>query len=263
MSKRNIFLRIGVLMLIATLATSGVFVGSGTYAKYVASKGGNAKARVAHFHVEVSDRDFSGDSSSFVGEFSNATHTAKTITASGDLGILLQPTISAGAWGTHPGGPGSGTVDLDTISAVDGSIIAPGTGGRLSFVFTNRSEVSVRFWLATVSTTVESIANLTKGLTVNEIKFAYDNGSGTAPALSQFGTLAAALGSYTTQYVELGPWNGTGSPPSAAIGVYWQWPFEQSPAQNTQDTILGEDAQNTSNAGLMEMILKIRAQQVD
>jgi len=241
MSKRNIFLRIGVLMLIATLATSGVFVGSGTYAKYAATKEGSAQARVASFHVFVGGTEFSS---------SGVTGTEHIITASGPLGPLLQPSAS---FASHPGGSPPGTMGVPTISAVDGSLIAPGTGGRLYFTFTNTSEVSVRFWLDSVASTV----SLGNGLTTNEIKFAVDN-SGIP---GTFGTsLATALGSYGANYVDLGPASGA---TSVTRGVFWQWPFDQGTSQNGQDTILGKAAQTLANAGTLTLTLKIRAQQID
>ena len=91
MSKRNIFLRIGVLMLIATLATSGVFVGSGTYAKYIASAQYEATGRVAKFDVRINGTTFSKADIGTPYAVTNAT---------GFLGTLYQENCTT----PHPGG---------------------------------------------------------------------------------------------------------------------------------------------------------------
>jgi len=51
--KKNYFLRTALLLLVLCILTSGVFLGTGTVAKYIAAGEGEASARVAKFSVKV------------------------------------------------------------------------------------------------------------------------------------------------------------------------------------------------------------------
>jgi len=233
MSKRNIFLRIGVLMLIATLATSGVFVGSGTYAKYIASAQYEATGRVAKFDVRINGTTFSKADIGTPYAVTNAT---------GFLGTLYQENCTT----PHPGGASTAT-----INAIDGSLIAPGTGGKMSFEFTNYSEVSVRFWLDTA--TAVTFAN---GLaSTADIQFASGNSSGPT---GSWGTLASALsdGDTGTNFVDLAPMTTTGSA-TTSKAVYWRWQFDCG--RDAEDTALGV----ATTPGTMSLNVRIKAKQLD
>ncbi|MCL2300703.1 MAG: hypothetical protein FWC27_11240 [Firmicutes bacterium] len=267
MAKRNIFLRIAVLMLIAVLATSGVFVGSGTYAKYIAAANVEASARVAKFDVKVNGTTFS-----------SATAAAVTVTGSlgsvfelfndGDDSNLNYPATSGGT------GNGNGRVSdqaenanpstLKHLDNITGTLICPGIGGKISVLFKNDSEVAVRFWLDTA--TVTHIGNNTNDISTATIQFSHENKT------ASFTTLAAAITAAkgSLAYIDLVP----GETASAPIDLWWRWRFSTNGTQDDDDTKLGvlaakytgadETASGTSSGtpGL-KLTLAVKAQQID
>lgn len=126
--KKNLFLRIALLVLVSALATSAVFVGTGTSAKYVAAANANASATVAKFDVQLSQN---GGTKS-----GNIASTTVALTAS-TLGTLLEEDVSAGETDQH------------VTDAATGRLIAPGTGGKSGkLTVHNDSEVLVKVWLS-------------------------------------------------------------------------------------------------------------------
>ena len=196
--KKNLFLRVGALMLVATLASCGIFIGTGTTAKYVASANVQASGQVAKFSVLIND-----------GEIANATLTPTTVNA-GDLSdsTIWQATDMGGT--AHPAGTTTGTITTN-----DGSLIAPGTGGKFAFKIENKSQVTVKVTISAATT-----ANL---LPTAKIVFS-DTASGTYGA-----DLSSAIGVITLH------------PGAAATtkDIYWKWPFTGAAGQDAADTALG------------------------
>jgi len=219
MKKINIFIRIGLLLLIATLATSGVFIGSGTYSKYIASANVSAEAKVAKFDVRVNGTDPSTN------QIVKAGGVAATITLT-NVGALLQP-------------PGMATHSTATISTTNGSIIAPGTAGKMSFTVYNYSEVAIDVWFATASTSPTIPSN--SGIVFcNASGVAYSN---FAAALDAIGVINLGPGSVTT--------TNTG-----AKDIYWQWPFNND--NDANDTTLG-----VAGTAKLEIPFVVKAEQAD
>jgi len=251
--KKNIYMRIGVLMLIAALATSGVFVGSGTYAKYIAAAEVNASARVAKFQVQ-----YGATTSGTFTNFSQASAAPVVIQASGPLGTLLQP---ASSYADHPIYNAS-TNPTGTIVGVTGNktIIAPGTGGKIGFYFTNLSEVAVRFYLdPSCTVSFGSATTRLNSETAKEIEFAPAGASGAVPTTG-WGSLVDALGDATTagKYIDLPPNTTTASAANCRF-VYWRWVFEAS--RDARDTALGVAAVSADVP--MDLTVKFTAQQID
>jgi len=188
--KKNIYLRIALLMLVAAIATSGVFIGSGTTAKYVAAAKFDASARVAKFELQIAKN---GDSIAATPTFGSwVTFSRSNI----DEPYNLRTDSTGGtAWGAMNFALGEKIYDMTTIrqnknnfslstpttvgssvnfndvedgtnntletgitkhlETADGSIIAPGTGGRLRLSIKNNSEVAVRVYFDSILTKVE------------------------------------------------------------------------------------------------------------
>jgi len=180
--RKNIFLRISVLMLVATVAMSCVFVGSGTYAKYVASAQVQASARVAKFDVSIKVGGFKASDPNWPAAYS----TWQQITQSDPTTPKALPEIlyftqdlyeltakvngdlqqAGGSYGTKAA-PGTtpepenklndgivANANRVDVLPKDGSIIAPGTGGMFTLDFKNDSEVRVRIWLDSINAAV-------------------------------------------------------------------------------------------------------------
>jgi len=256
MMKKNIYMRIGVLMLIAALATSGVFVGSGTYAKYIASATVEASARVAKFEVRYGAA--AGADTSGYTTFSQIGAGEYAI-GSVSLGTLYQADCA--------------TAHNANISAGSStqSIIAPGCGGKIGFYFTNRSEVAVRFYLDKATTTATYGVKVVNGTnyqlvegtgTGAEIEFAACDASGALPSSPVWGSLVNALGDASTsgKYIDLDPNTTTGTAATSRF-VYWRWVFEDN--QDGRDTNLGVAAATGAGDLTMVLTVKIKAQQLD
>jgi len=249
--KINIPLRIGGLLFVIACAATGVI--GFTQAKYAASATGQASARVAKFHVVVNNTDISQEAGATI------SVTAKLIADEG----LMQPADASGntrqQWAVtdvHP----------NTILYTNGSLIAPGTGGRVEFIFENRSEVSVRFYLDSITSSVTTTGGLTyaqsAGASACEIQFCRVTGNAyeatPAGTAGTWGDLVTALS--TTNTLDLAPMKTL----SASIdrrSVLWRWQFQNgtaSPYRDAIDTVLGL-------AGTATLTLKItvRAEQID
>ena len=224
--KNNLFLRIALLMLVATISMSAVFMGSGTVAKYYAQSEASASGRVALFKVSVTDKD---DELKYVTNGEAATINLGTVLKEAQLGANENA---------------SGVVHVEEV---DCSMIAPGTSSATEVLVTNESEVAIYVWLeagTAVSGDIAATAN---------IEFTGDGSTWRS-------TLAAALldgpGSYgTAVYLEPGEYH-------TFTGIGWSWPFG-SPggtpdAQDTADTGLGK-----LGSEYLNIPLKIMVEQVD
>lgn len=268
--KRNIFLRVALFLLIGVWASGSLL--TGTWAKYTASATVSASARVAKFSVKVNSK-----------EIADAADVM-TINVPVSLvdTVLAQPDkLGSGVWDSANGGNHSTTM----IDKVDGSIIAPGTGGRIKVVFENYSEVAVRFSFDTATCTATGTGtpqlmiattnpSAATGATSNpgcEIQFSRPTGTGgtnsLTPTLGQWGTLAYTLtygGFYTTDAaLTLPPYSGSGAVPSATRYFFWRWRFNDANNgadwnRDSDDTALGK--QGTAE---LKLTLVFKAEQVD
>jgi len=260
MAKRNIFLRIGVLMLIAVLATSGVFIGSGTFAKYIAAANVEAAARVAKFQVQINQAklttpaflDFQDNSgtkgiiASVFTDFHDPDGNSRIYCTGGtDTRGGTEVHVSPGTGLTRPASPG----DKDRI-------IAPGTMGRLTVELKNLSEVSVKFYFDTATVFNSQVANA-------DLRFLVTVDDLTVPAqLSSLLTATTVTGSTATS-LTIHPGDTT----VHTLTLWWEWIFENGAnatainAQDIRDTQLGISAlTGTVNASAT---LHIKAEQVN
>jgi len=257
--KRNIFLRTALFLLIGVWASSSLL--TGTWAKYVAAATVEASAKVAKFSVAVNSKE--------IAQAGGAMMIDVPVSLADP--VLLQPNTA----GNDTAGNGfSGDHSAVTISSVNGSLIAPGTGGRIKVEFKNNSEVTVRFSFVTADCTASGTGGLTVATTqsVNnlsnpgcEIQFSRPTGSGSNAGITttngQWGVLATTLNN--------ADWYTTASDltlaPGASVNRYffWRWRFDDANGganwnRDSFDTALG-------NAGTAELKLTLvfKAEQVD
>jgi len=141
--------------------------------------------------------------------------------------------------------PGS-TVRLH-VDPADGTIIAPGTGGKLSFVVRNLSEVPVWVWLERGPGFAEP--------TNAGIAFSGNDGVNWRPTIEE-----ALADTGISGFYYLPPAQAVGlavsTPP---IHVWWKWPFEIDGVQDSTDTGLGTASSKESLA----IFLLVKAEQAD
>lgn len=225
--KKNIFLRIALVMLVTVIATTGVFVGSGTFAKYIASADATSSARVAKFEVRVNNTTFSQTG-----------------------GAKFGTTITLGDWQADAALlDTTGAESADHVKPVDGTIIAPGTGGRLTLTLKNASEVAVKF---TLNTTNSKLSGTAAAALDPKLKW----GTAARPT----GTLATALSTINgAADMTLAP-GTSASPTTKTVDLYWFWPFGPD-AQDATDTTLGVNAVAADQTAIFTFA--VEAAQVD
>jgi len=273
MPKRNIYLRTAVLMLIACVATSGVFFVSGTSAKFIAGASLNASATVALFNVQIKDSVSGvGGNGDFV-DFDRVDAGAMTaITLFTDFGKGRAKIYCTDPWGTpechvKPGAclhvPGPCETWCKTPCAVHaacpgnvdvalGDLIAPGTMGCMEFTFKNLSEVSVKFYIDQAAFQGIPTAKLTfYGTDQAGLPAENDGDFAGADALSAF-----LKGGAKEVSVTIHP-DGN----DQTIYLWWCWPFYRGATQDKADTDLGEDAQTAPVP--CTATFTVKAEQVD
>ena len=186
--KKNYFLRASVLLLALCTLTAGIFVGTGTMAKYIAAGEGEAKARVAKFSVMIQEKGASTPT-----EF--ATTTA--------LDLDSDTTIFDGLF--------SDTYDTTVISERTNKdkVVAPGTsgGGTDIFKIWNASEVTVNVKVEIIS--VDGI-----GGAAGKVPLQVNGASADAAALP-----------LTLYDGNLAP-NQTATSGAVDVPLAWEWIFE-------------------------------------
>jgi len=207
--KHNLFLRVGLLLLVATLAMSSIFVASGTAARYVASGTTSAQAMVASFNVTVSGDKLTADN-------------AAAVTA-GNFGSQLKEQDAM---------TNETTDHVSVVAPV--SLIAPGTGGKIEISIANLSQVGVLITLepgsggndlggklqfcadaAKTGATFGALSAVLKDVVENHPKYIDDPDIGTGIFLAPSETLTGA----------------------GALPFYWRWLF--SSGDDAGDTALG------------------------
>jgi len=235
--KRMIFLRAAVLLLIANLALSCVFMGAPTFAKYIAAGGAEVTARVAKFSFKVTDEGYDFDEKDWV----NNSLAEVAITA-GSVTDFYLPLFSAN-YLKHDATVAAGTY---TVVSKDGApLIAPGTDSEINgttpvITVKNESEVSVRY------------------------RILYDGKEGAAAAIPiLLGSDALAKGASHAVGTEFYTWQ-TLAPNSAAVArkIFWEVPFlTMTGIDDAADTARGKAAAG----GVVDLKLKFRleVEQVD
>ena len=244
--KKNYFLRASVLLLALCTLTAGVFVSTGTMAKYIASGEGSASARVAKFSVKI------GDAADTIGEEIAATAGSVT-TLGADSSATLFSAIFKDTYGTTVI---SGKTPKDKV-------VAPGTdaGGSNIIKIWNASEVSVKVKVEITGTT--AIGGAT-GATMVPLQFSIDGGAtwqGTGSA-SNAATFPIVLQNDITL-----PPNQTQGTATMNLSLQWRWVFDVT-------TPAGGDTVYSANRGsgltngftaldIFDTALGIRAQTTD
>jgi len=256
MRRSNIFLRIGVLLLIGVMATSGIFVGSGTFAKYVADAGVSAMGHVARFDVRVERTIWNPLLNDGVGgnAFVLSGNIADPYTILGEsrLGTVTQE--------HNFEIPHNVYADAVTLLTDDGSLIAPGTGGKILFNVHNFSEVAVDVSFSEDSSNLVTIPN------GSGIQFSYDSINWT-----NFSGALTALNNAAGGVFRLPPMTGANAPNISEefndgyeIGLYWRWEFQRGTTDaeqnefNSADTALGVTAARALNPEDIEVPLDAR-----
>jgi len=292
MHKKNIFLRIALMLLIATLSTGGVFVGSGTIAKFIAQAPVVASATAAGFNVQIrnsagfSDDGVWMDESDWV-DFDQANAATKTIAdLFVDFGKGQASIYCTDPWGTdecHVALDGECDHDTDDFDDDDfddceecytqGELIAPGTMGKMELTFNNLSDVSVKFYLETATFTGVNNANLKFFVITSDDEY------GDVPNVKfdssmfpededEFSVPLANLVGRDKATVTIHP---QGEPKT--IFVWWIWPFEiavgvdsngdpDTSVQDGLDTGLGLAAAKSSPI-ICTATFNVKAEQVD
>jgi len=264
--KRNIFLRAALFLLIGAWASGSLLTGTG--AKYVAAAV-EAGARVAKFSVAVNSKEIA----KATGEMTIDVPVSLVDT------VLLQPATLPGTdpgSSSHSGNGFTGDHSATRISSVNGSLIAPGTGGRIKVEFKNNSEVSVRFSFVTADCSavgtgspaltvaaVQSVNNLSNPGC--EIQFSRPTSSGSNSGITvtngQWGVLSTTLNN--------GGWYTTAADlvlaPGASVNRYffWRWRFDDANGgadwnRDSYDTALGQ-----AGTAELKLTLVFKAEQVD
>ena len=310
-------MRIGALLFVAVMATTGVFMGSGTTARFVASADVRSEARVAVFDVRVGMRNADNDNFTMSENFARAGAVHANLSAAGQV-FTARTTLSGPLWNTSTwpenpavltapgfgnyshlemGRPGSPTLPR-YVRPADGTVIAPGTGGRIDLRFANYSEVAVDFFLDSTSVAAALAPNINVphspgttnidagALQTGAIQFSRTGQNGGDPNATNWGLLGGATGILATQapvtttavtnflVTEGGvtrlrlPPNTTASA-DTTIPLFWRWNFHINDAQDARDTSLGVAsavamaANQPNNRPGLQLTLQIRAEQVD
>ena len=227
MSKKNVLLRVGFFMLIATFATGGIF--TSTYARYAAElSSAETSIRAGLFSVKANTVDFADGTAQLTANFG--------------------PLLDTLDW---PSAPES----VEHVKPIDGTVIAPGTGGRIRITLQNDSEVDVRFFLDS------AIVDFTGLLENANIQFSHNNHdiddwySNPGDALVEL-IEGKSEYRYTVDIKAL-----AGEDDTETFDLYWRWRFSPDTAQDIRDTNIGTAANIAAQE--IKMALQIKAQQVD
>ena len=135
--KKNIFLRIGAVVMVTALCTACILSSTTTLAKYASYASGTATGTIAKWEVKVNNYDFS------------AAGTSAIPSTAFDLFDSIVDTVD-GAVDTHVGN--------------GGQLIAPGTKGTFELTLENNSDVTALFTIElTTSPAMPSTFDLSNG----------------------------------------------------------------------------------------------------
>ena len=199
--KKNYFLRASVLLLALCTLTAGMFVGTGTMAKYIAAGTGEAAARVAKFSVTITDKK--------TGTGEELATSDGTIVPLGGSGSVFSSLFSK----TYAKTDTSYTTGTNTVDAAD-LVVAPGTSGGEAdaFTVTNNSEVAVR-----VTAVITAVTNIGEGSGQVPLRVKTDAGWKGIGAMAGANLLVVPV---ELVKVDLAPAGST------TVPVQWEWTFE-------------------------------------
>lgn len=201
--KSSMMVRLAALLVVTMMFTM-CFVG-GTFAKYTSSAGGTDGASVAKWNIKV-----------------NNANIVKTDIFTFDLFDTIKD---------------SDLINAETdMAPADGSIIAPGTGGKFDIVIKNDSQVNATYKIDYTVTNENGIP----------VKFSTDK--------TQWHD---SIGQLNVSDVQID------KNASATVTVYWKWNYEGNPAGDTADTALGKAAAGGTNVPGIFVSAKVTATQVD
>lgn len=176
--KKNRMMRLASLLLVLVLMTSSIV--GGTFAKYTTTANASDTARVAKWDIQI-----------------NGNQMTDSYTFAFDLFSTVKDS--------------DGTDETD-IQTADGSIIAPGTKGQMSFTLENNSEVTAEY---VIDYTITNTANI-------PVVFSLDG--------TTWKNNIDELDVTTAKTMAIGE-------AATTVTVYWMWAFDGG--NDSGDTALG------------------------
>jgi len=200
--KKNLFLRIALLMLVATFAMSGVFIGSSTSAKYATTAEVSAEIQVAKFDIKVNDSGNIADQGLYPTGYTHSSGVFAIWEA--DFSALENTTVSGG-----------------TAYHVLDNRMAPGTGGRGTLRVKNDSDVTVEVSLKaggsdTLDSRLENVVLFGAAPGTKNVAMSSNTADANFPTPSH-ATAAAAAAAAAKRTLEPGDW--------VDYGLCWMWGF--------------------------------------
>lgn len=199
--KSSMMVRLTALLVVAMMFTM-CFVG-GTFAKYTSSATGTDGSKVAKWSIKVNENDITTAWFKF------------------DLFSTVKDS--------------NGTDDETDMAPVDGSIIAPGTGGKFDIVIKNDSQVNATYKIDYTVTNENGIP----------VKFSTDK-TQWHDSIENLNVSDKAINMNDT----------------ATVTVYWKWDYFVNDAGDTADTDLGKAAGGAGVPGIT-VHATVTATQVD
>jgi len=205
--KKNVFLRLALVLLVATTICANLFAGNTTVAYYAAQATGTGNAQIAKFDVLVNDKILAAGMASGGEVFNSGTLNL--------FNTIEEWTGVASTDGT------AGQMDVQVVNASGvNTKMAPGTRGSLGVKITNKSDVAISYTITVKTGTV--------ALSTSAPKLQFDDGNGgayTAAAVpSSNATLATVTGTLAV---------GSTSAQEATKTIKWQWPFNDGSSAGT------------------------------
>ncbi|MDR1734728.1 MAG: hypothetical protein LBR73_07620 [Oscillospiraceae bacterium] len=269
MKKANVFLRIALALFVLASATMGTFMGSGTYAKYVAAASGSSEVRVAKFHVTAKNATAAVTTDALT-DFSTS---GGTYSASDD-GTTIEINLFANSIITEKSASATASGTIEGEDSVDANVhqtsnlndrIAPGTNSNSKFAIAvqNWSEVSVSIQpqcQLTGSLGLQADTSEATNSTAVPMGFFYGTfGTGVPSAFPTNAlTPTATMTNFGTAQT-LPPYSGSGVPTTYYFPIGWSWNFYSSDNNDKCDTYVGVNAKD----GTIGLKVKILATQVD
>ena len=236
--KKNYFLRAAVLMLVLCTLMSGVFMGTGTMAKYIAAGEGAAEAHVAKFSVKVVGQGHTANTDAQ--ELATKTDgTAMVLAAKSSKDFFSQ--IFNAAYKAHDTTYGT-TNDSVVSKNGTGLLVAPGTTNELTpapakIKVWNESEVAVRIRAQLVG--VIGIGGGGESATVHEVPLQVKNSAGNYVAVgtvTSSGLLNTPIDLISS--IDLPP-NQDGTTVTTGYsefdGIFWKWVFDGADSAYSTD----------------------------
>ena len=255
--KRNGILRIGIILLVATLATGGIFAGNCiTHAKYVSVGVGTATARVARFSVLVNYTTGPGGATPVPSiQVAGTAGTRAAIATLSNLGQVYCTYDSL----VEPQSNGAANISGAHIYYNDGRLLAPGTYGRFQINFQNTSEVAVRVYVDFSKSAVTSCPANAK------IEISPNSNFTTPVQVFNSGSATTYMSSITNTVITLAPNSGV----SAVQNIYWRWPFgtQSTGGSNNTPNVSGNDTIDTplgvTGTATLGLSLYVATEQID